>query len=248
MADIDLSEGVDELTGQLNWRGLKKVIANLGDREDAATESVGVIFADIDDFKRFNYFFGHHDGDRVLIKVAQRIAQVTPEGRSLARLGGGFVLLLPGVRGISEVQDAAVDILRAFDAFVVHRKKFDFAMPGYSLERPYAGRVALQRRLFEVVPKGSVLASRSGDNFELLLPEASSDVTAQETAAKVKMAFNTSVVLGEVDRNVRLSLGLTHVGDGDVQRGLRDAEVAMFTAKTRGKARAVCLEPAWETQ
>ena len=59
---------------------------------------LGVVFIDLDLFKRINDTLGHTIGDRLLQEVAQRIEAEVREGDTLARMGGDeFTLLLQEV-------------------------------------------------------------------------------------------------------------------------------------------------------
>lgn len=59
---------------------------------------MAVVYLDIDSFKLINDRFGHAMGDAVLIAVARRLAMLTREGDTAARISGDeFVLVLTGV-------------------------------------------------------------------------------------------------------------------------------------------------------
>ena len=59
---------------------------------------MAVVYLDVDNFKHINDRFGHAMGDAVLIAVARRLAMLTREGDTAARISGDeFVLVLTGV-------------------------------------------------------------------------------------------------------------------------------------------------------
>lgn len=68
-------------------------------------DRVGLCYLDLDGFKGVNDRYGHHAGDELLVRVAERIGRVAREHRALAaRIGGDeFVVLAEssaGVRGM----------------------------------------------------------------------------------------------------------------------------------------------------
>ncbi len=66
---------------------------------------VAVMFCDLDGFKTVNDAYGHQLGDRLLVKVSQRIGSLLRPQDTLARLGGDeFVIVLP----VDEPDDAVV--------------------------------------------------------------------------------------------------------------------------------------------
>jgi diguanylate cyclase (GGDEF)-like protein/PAS domain S-box-containing protein len=102
----------DQLTGLPN-RYL------LGDRLDEAIKrakrhklEVGLMFIDLDGFKRVNDTFGHAAGDGVLKQIADRIKTCVRNTDSVARVGGDeFVVLLEDIHKVEESADLAQKIL-----------------------------------------------------------------------------------------------------------------------------------------
>jgi len=84
----------DALTGIANCRYLK----DIGQAAIAAQQSVGVLFMDVDQFKRINDAFGHLVGNEGLIQIAQMLQEETlPENAVVGRIGGDeFLIVLLG--------------------------------------------------------------------------------------------------------------------------------------------------------
>ncbi|PRR81524.1 sensor domain-containing protein [Clostridium vincentii] len=65
---------------------------------------VAVIFLDLDNFKKINDTLGHSIGDKLLIKVAERISSCMRKDDILARLGGDeFSVLIENVKNKDEI-------------------------------------------------------------------------------------------------------------------------------------------------
>lgn len=87
----------------------------------------GLIFIDLNDFKRVNDVYGHQVGDLYLQEVAVRMKHQLRAGDMLARLGGDeFAVLLPQVRNREEVEEISLRLEHCLDApfdaegYVVH--------------------------------------------------------------------------------------------------------------------------------
>jgi diguanylate cyclase (GGDEF)-like protein len=91
-ADLEREAFYDSLTGLAN----RSLFINRVDKAlRTRSESVFVLFVDIDDFKTINDTLGHQAGDEVLSEVAKRLQRCLRDGDTAARLGGDeFAVLL----------------------------------------------------------------------------------------------------------------------------------------------------------
>lgn len=76
--------------------------------------TVGVLFLDLDDFKRVNDSYGHHMGDRVLCNVASRLKAACRGSDTVGRWGGDeFVIVLPDLASADAIESVARKLLVA---------------------------------------------------------------------------------------------------------------------------------------
>lgn len=86
----------DPLTGLYNRRFFFEILEKEIEKARRSEKSFTIAIGDIDDFKKINDTFGHLEGDRVLMDVAEIIKNNLRKYDLAARLGGEeFVLLLP---------------------------------------------------------------------------------------------------------------------------------------------------------
>ena len=83
----------DELTGLANRAVFLDRLRHAVELHRRDQQTVGVIFIDLDDFKRVNDSLGHDAGDKLLERAAERLRT----SDTIARLGGDeFAILLEG--------------------------------------------------------------------------------------------------------------------------------------------------------
>lgn len=83
------------------------------------TDSVSVLFIDLDGFKGINDSLGHRAGDRVLVEVAQRLRRVVRDVDTVARFAGDeFVVVCESVKE-NEIGFVVRRISRAVDQLLV---------------------------------------------------------------------------------------------------------------------------------
>lgn len=91
---------LDYLTGLANREGFDRMLGIEWRRAMRYGHTLGLVFIDLDDFKRFNDSNGHLAGDRLLREVAAVINSEARASDYTARLGGDeFVILCPETDG-----------------------------------------------------------------------------------------------------------------------------------------------------
>ncbi|MFD1731151.1 diguanylate cyclase [Deinococcus malanensis] len=85
----------DPMTGLFNRRYLEETLERELHRATRAQQSVSILAADIDHFKRFNDTFGHEAGDAVLMAVAKTMQEFFRAEDMICRYGGEeFIIVL----------------------------------------------------------------------------------------------------------------------------------------------------------
>jgi diguanylate cyclase (GGDEF)-like protein len=104
----------DELTGLPGRAAVKELLAHLLDGDNA--ERIGLLFCDVDNFKRVNDSLGHDVGDELITALARRLERGMPPSCTVARMSGDeYVVICPDVAevgGVEALASLAASLLR----------------------------------------------------------------------------------------------------------------------------------------
>lgn len=78
----------DELTGLYNRRGFLTIARQQLKSARRMGRNMSLLFADVDNLKLVNDYFGHSEGDRLLMEIADILRAAFRESDVIARLGG----------------------------------------------------------------------------------------------------------------------------------------------------------------
>ena len=106
----------DQLTRLPNRRFYDERIALALQRAADNGGMTGLLFMDLNEFKKINDTYGHGAGDKLLVAVAQRVQNSLRETDLIARLGGDeFVAVLEDVKSTEEITRIAHKLSQAIE-------------------------------------------------------------------------------------------------------------------------------------
>jgi diguanylate cyclase (GGDEF)-like protein len=127
----------------------------------------------------------------------------------------------------------------------------DFKTINDSLGHPAGDQVLMTvaRRLRHCLRPSDTVARLGGDEFGILLDDMSDPSDALVAAERMIEALSAPTYLDGKEVSVRASVGITLDGHGgEAETLLRNADVAMYTAKRRGKGRYQIFEASMHTE
>jgi diguanylate cyclase (GGDEF)-like protein/PAS domain S-box-containing protein len=102
----------DIVTDLPNRHFLKERMERSIQRAQGNGQLVGIMFLDLDRFKRVNDLLGHSAGDILLKHVAQRLKSCLCSTDTIARVGGDeFIILLPELSRVNESEEVAQKVI-----------------------------------------------------------------------------------------------------------------------------------------
>lgn len=118
VAELDRVSRTDALTGCLNYRGGREVVAELWEQSVQGGQPLSALALDIDFFKAYNDRYGHLAGDNALRRFAGAVRSALYHGSdTLVRTGGEeFVVFLPGTsleQAMEVAERVRISVLRA---------------------------------------------------------------------------------------------------------------------------------------
>ncbi len=141
----------DTLTGLPNRLMINEALAHALDQAVRHHTRPGFMMIDLDRFKAVNDSLGHPVGDRLLVRVAERLRQIMKNGEMAGRLGGDeFAVVMNDTSDLSRVTALA-------DAIIS------------TLSRPYE---VDQNTLYVGASVGTAVSPRDGRTAEMLIRSA----------------------------------------------------------------------------
>jgi diguanylate cyclase (GGDEF)-like protein/PAS domain S-box-containing protein len=109
---------------------------------------------------------------------------------------------------------------------------------------------AIAERLRTIVGRAGVVARLGGDEFGILLENVRAQRSVEELAEQILQALKLPVRLLDTEVSATVSIGITFGSDGNrnPEEVLRDADIAMYKAKSLGKAQYALFDATLHTK
>ncbi|BFM40766.1 EAL domain-containing protein [Synechocystis sp. LKSZ1] len=150
---------------------------------------VGVLFIDLDNFKKVNDTLGHDAGDKLLQEVAQRLQRCVRNFDTVARLGGDEFLIV------------ATKLKQSMNLAVICKRILNI------LRQPI---VLGSHEIFVHGSIGVTVFPNDGQQVEILLRNADTAMYAAKNAGRNRFKFYTSHMNEAAQRRLALETALRH--------------------------------------
>ena len=120
---------IDELTGLLSRYQVQQKLTELIAFCQQEDKKLAVMILDLDHFKTINDAFGHELGDKLLVKVSERLTSILPENTVVGYLGGDTFLVL-----LVQNDDQDVSQLNGLSKDIIHKISQSYFVEGLTLD------------------------------------------------------------------------------------------------------------------
>ncbi|WP_129595837.1 putative bifunctional diguanylate cyclase/phosphodiesterase [Anaerophilus nitritogenes] len=159
----------DPLTGLYNRVFFEQKLAYVLEEAKTKKEKIGLLYFDLDNFKKVNDTIGHLFGDLLLKNVGGLMKKYLGEDAITARLGGDeFVALLPNVE-MNQVKNVAQSIIQSF-------------------QNPW---ILDDREFYITISMGITIYPKDGENASILLKNADTAMYEAKNNGKNSYSFYT---------------------------------------------------------
>jgi len=191
----------DPLTGLENRRAVDEKLREYWTNWQKYGNSFAAILVDVDFFKRFNDCYGHQEGDRCLVLVANALSNTVKQyNGSIARYGGEEFIVLARLDRSDQVAEFAEAICSTVEALALrHEQRRDgvsivTVSVGAAFTRNQTG--AKLEKIIHEADRALYLAKASGRNCARLFdpndPQSSDE--SENIAALLKIAIGQDLV------------------------------------------------------
>ncbi|GCA47665.1 putative bifunctional diguanylate cyclase/phosphodiesterase [Sinorhizobium meliloti] len=117
----------DSLTGLDNRRAVDQKLRDYWSDWQRGGKSFAAILIDVDFFKRYNDFYGHQEGDRCLVLVANALKEsIAPYDGSIGRYGGEEFIVLARLKTREQAADLAEAVRHSVETLALpHEQRRD---------------------------------------------------------------------------------------------------------------------------
>ncbi|HJW56314.1 MAG TPA: EAL domain-containing protein [Burkholderiaceae bacterium] len=184
---LDYLAHIDSVTTLSNRHAFNARLAFALSNADQCGGAVGLLLLDLDNFKVVNDTLGHHNGDRLLKQVAQRLSELLRSADTICRIGGDeFAVIVESKGAAPECSWIAEKILAALTMpFMLDRHEIHVtASVGISL---YPQDAADQEALMRKADTAMYQAKGRGKNgIEKFFPE-------MDRRAQMRLSLETNL-------------------------------------------------------
>lgn len=161
--ELEQEANLDPLTKLRNRRALYSILSTECDRAVRYKRPLSLLFMDIDNFKEFNDTYGHSEGDKVLIGLANLLTDNLRSVDLEFRFGGEeFLLILPetNINGAKKVADRIRSLFKKIKFHPEKANKTVFKTLSIGVAEYYAGLDKLE--FIDMCDKAMYVAKQKG--------------------------------------------------------------------------------------